>query len=435
MVAWFKDLLFLNLLRNASWLVGGNIAAAFLGLIEITVKTRMLGAAQFGLLAVIIAYVALIQQFASFQSWQALIKYGAEALRNDEQVAFMSKVKLSFLLDIFGAVTGTVIAVGGGYILVHMQIWEESMRQLVIVYSFSLLFNLSGTPIGILRLLDRFDVLVIQNLVTSLLALTGTLVVYFSGGGIREILIVLLLTSILGNVFLVFMSFLALKKRKLMEYWWAPITKWKPYLRFSAWTYVSSTLDIPVKQLDIIIVSLVVSLQAAGIYKISKQVVSLLGMLSDAIYQAVYPQFASMIANHAIRDAFNYVKKVGSLLFVGTGVPALLLAATSFWWLGAIFGESFAVGAVPLSIYLCLKVFAIGAVAIHPLFTAMGFVKQNTIILLFSNSIYLIAAYILGSIIGLNGVNFAYGMYLALVLLLKFTIIRNEVGKQAGSSV
>jgi O-antigen/teichoic acid export membrane protein len=426
LAGWFWDLMFRRLLQNVGWLFSGNILATMLGLPETMIKARGLGVEKFGLLAVIIAYVTLIDQLASFRPWQALIKFGAESLKEERYADFIGQVKLSLLLDAIGAVSGTIIAEAGAYLLASWKGWSLETSSMAAVFSLSILFDFSGTPTGILRLLDRFKLQATQNVLTSLLALAGAIFVYLFGGGIWGFLIVMLITSIFGNLLLLVMAYMALRKRRLTGYWRAPIKEWKSFIRFSLWTYTSTTLDLPVKQLDIIIVSTVVSLEAAGIYKIIKQATQMLSLLADPVYQAIYPQFAAMIANYDKKGAVKYAIKIGTLLLTVTGIPAILLATTSFWWLGAVFGEGFASGAIPLSIFLLLKIISIAFVAIHPLFTAMGYVKYNTVILFFSDSAYLITAYLLGLRIGLIGLSIAYGFSLVIVVISKVAVIKNK---------
>jgi O-antigen/teichoic acid export membrane protein len=122
----------------------------------------------------------------------------------------------------------------------------------------------------------------------------------------------------------------------------------------------------------------------------------------------------------------KYAVKIGSLLLAATGPVALLVGATSFWWLGAVFGKGFAPGAVALCFFLLFKAFSIGAVTIHPLFTAMGYVKQTSFILFLSDILYLGMAWQLGRTVGLLGLALAYGVQASTVVGLKAFYIRQR---------
>lgn len=423
---WFHDLTFRTLIKNVGWLLSGNTIATILALLSTVIKTRMLGVEQFGLLSVIVAYVTLVQQFASFGAWQALIKFGAESLKQENMNKFMEQIKICFLLDIIGAVSGTIIAVAGTFLLASWKGWGTQTSQMAALFSLSILFTLAGTPVGILRLLDRFDLITAQNITAAALGLIGSVFVMIFDGGIWGFMITMLAASVLGNLVFIAMTLVALKKRKMHIDRQIPIKEWKPFVKFSMWTYATASLDIPVQQLDIIIVSAVISMGAAGIYKIIKQVIVLLSMLADPIYQAVYPQFVTMIANNDSKGAVKYAVKIGSILLVITGIPALILGLSSFWWLGLVFGKDFASGAFVLFVFLILRVFAITGVTIHPLFTAMGYVKQTTIIVLLANILYLLLAWNLGGIYGLIGLAIAYGFQISTTVGLKAIYISRK---------
>ena len=414
-VSWFNDLTFRQLIQNTGWLLSGRTVVTLLGLVATVIRTHALGLEQFGLFSLILAYVALIGQLTTFQSWQALIKYGAEAIGNESSVEFMSQIKLGVILDTIGALTGAILAASGAYIFANWFNWSSEISQLAAIFSISLLFNLSCTPIGILRILNRFELQTTVDIVTGLFSLIGTILAYLLDWGIWGFIFTLLISNIFGNLLLLFAAHNALKKCNMNHWWRAPIKEWKPFVRFSLWTYATTSLDIPVKQLDIIIVSMVMSLDAVGIYKIIKQITQLLSLLADPVYQAIYPQFASMIANRNGKIAIKYAVKTGVLLFIVTVLPALLLAATSSYWLGVVFGEEFQLGALPLSIFLILKAVSISFITIHPLFTAMGFVKQTSIIIFCANAVYLVMAWSLGIQFGIMG--------LAVAFLIQFSIV------------
>jgi len=416
---WFQDLTFRRLIQNTGMLVSSNVIVAILGFLATVIKTRTLGVQQFGLLSVIIANVMLIQSFASFGSWQALIKFGAEALKHDLPDDFMAQVKLALLLDGIGCISGCAIGFLSAFLLPKWLGWSVETSHWMILFSLNILFDLSGTPEGVLRLLDKFGLIAIKNISISILSLVGALFVSLTGGGIQGFLVVTMVASLVGSVILMVLAVIELRKRNLMRYWLAPINNWKPSLRFSFWTYMTMTLDIPVNQLDILIVSAVISLESAGVYKIIKQLIGMLGMLADPVYQAVYPQFALMIAHQNNRGAVKYAIKIGLLLLVVVGFIVFGLTVTSPWWLVAIFGESFRIGVVPLNVFLYLKVFSISAIVIHPLFRAMGYAKQTSLIQLVVNPIYLALAWQLGRTLGLLGLGIAYGVQFSSVVGLK----------------
>jgi O-antigen/teichoic acid export membrane protein len=443
--SWLRDGLFRRLLQNAGWLLSGTAVATALGLGSTVLKARALGPGRFGILAVIVAYVAIVERLATFQPGLALIKYGAEALQKDRPDEFMGLVKVSILLDLIGAVSGMALAVLGALALGDRWGWygtpnaasgigepDLHISRLAAVLSTGIAFSLTGTPNGVLRLLDRFRMFTLQMVLTAGLAFAGAAVVYIVGGGLWGFLIVTLVSGVIGRLFLVGVSLAALAERGLLRHWRAPATSWKPFLRFSGWTYVTSTLDLPVRQLDILLVSALTSFEMTGIYKIIKQVCALLAGLADPLNQAVYPQFAALAADGEERRARTYVLRIGAVIAAAVGPAALVLAVFSPWWLGRVFGRAFAAGWLPLSAFLLVTVCSLSCSAIHPLFTALGYVKENAVILLIANGVYLVCAWLLTTALGLAGLALAAGAQLALVVGLKVTYMYRGRAGHAG---
>ncbi|MGH6915911.1 MAG: lipopolysaccharide biosynthesis protein, partial [Geminicoccales bacterium] len=77
---WVPDSIIRRLLKNLTYLFSGNLAASVLSLAALALTARALGPAQFGILVLIEAYIRLIDRLVRIEPWQALIKYGAEAL-------------------------------------------------------------------------------------------------------------------------------------------------------------------------------------------------------------------------------------------------------------------------------------------------------------------------------------------------------------------
>ncbi len=213
-----------------------------------------------------------------------------------------------------------------------------------------------------------------------------------------------------------------------MRAWWkGPISNFKRFFTFTFWTNITSTLDLPVKQLDIFIVSAVIGLQGVAIYKILKEISKVIGQVGDPIYQAVYPEFASMIARKENIGATKFAAKIGIIIFSISIPIALIVSITSPWWLNIFFGKVFAAAWIALSVYLLLQVISTSFITIHPLFVVMGYVQKNFVILAIANASYFALAWILGLKIGLMGVVLAYGVQFSIVILLKIYYISRGI--------
>lgn len=405
-----QDLVFTQLIQNSSLLLFGNIIAAAFGLLTTIIRTRALGPERFGLLVLIIAYVEIIGQFITFQSWQGLIKFGTEALEHDHPDEFMGFVKLSFLVDAICAILGTSIALLSSFLFPHIYGLDSKTWLLAGIYGFSLLFDFSGMSLGVLRTLDHFRLITIHKIISSAIKFFSMVGVLLCKGDIWFFVEVSLIAVIFEKLLLLSFALFVLVKEGYFKYLKTRIVNSKAFLKFSGWIYLSTTIDIPVQQFDVIIASYIVSIEAAGIYKVIKQVVQLLTMVADPIYQAIYPQFVSMISNGDKKNAVRYARKIGKLIFGLFFIPGSLFVLSSFYWLDPIFGMGYSSGWIPLTFLFILKIISISFIPVHPLFNAMGYVRQSSKIITLANIFYLILAILLTQRWGIIGLISAYGI-------------------------
>jgi len=417
------DAVMARLFKNAGILLSGSAVASLLTLATLSVTAQALGTAQFGLLVVITTYVLIVDGLLNFQSWQTLIRYGADALEDHQSGRFKAIIRFCFILDTSSALVGMVVAILMAPLVGNILGWSDHKIQLAILYSMIIVFNVSGAPTGILRLFNRFNLLATQRIIGASFKVTGVIVVSLLDGGLRDFLFVWGLTSILDNVLLLGFGLRELAKRHYADWWHERVENWRELLRFSTWTNITSTFDLPVKQFDMILVSALISVEATGIYRIIKQAAQMIAKFADPVYQVVYPQFAVQIANSDYRQAASHAIRIGILLFAVVAPVALVVSLSASWWLEAFFGEDFLQGLSALRLFFFLKFASIGFITIHPLFVAMGFVKANAIIILSTNLIYLVLVGLLGEVYGLDGVVIANGVQFFLVIGLKLMIL------------
>ncbi len=108
---WRNEARFAQRLRNIAHLLAGNFASSFIGLIGFALTARALGPSQYGVLALCFAYARGMERLIAFRSWQPLIKYGAEALHDEDWEALRALFKFGLLLDIGTAFLAWAIAI------------------------------------------------------------------------------------------------------------------------------------------------------------------------------------------------------------------------------------------------------------------------------------------------------------------------------------
>ena len=319
---WFKDEGFRLLFKNAGTLLSGNMIAWILGLITFAITARILGPTQFGIFVLITTYVTIVDKILNFQSWQALIKYGAEVLEKKNNDSFKSIVKFCTLLDVATAVLGTIVSIMAASWVGQWLSWESETVLMAAIYGFVILFNISGTPTGILRLFNRFRLFAVQNIVTATIKFVGILIIYFTGASLWFVLILWMITTILGQLLLFGLGWRELHKRGFERTSMAPIrdisTQHPGIWEFVLTTNLNSSIRLGSRELDTMLVGGFVGVEGAGLYKIAKQIAAIPAMLSDPLYQVIYPDLSRLWARGEIKTFKQLLLRSG--LVAGGGL-------------------------------------------------------------------------------------------------------------------
>ena len=105
-----------RLFRNASWLLGRKTASRIFSALQTAMVARTLGVTDYGLLALVIAYVDILNQFFDFRAWETATKYIGTFWSNGERGKTRSMIKLSYIVDISSGILAFVISVITGKI-------------------------------------------------------------------------------------------------------------------------------------------------------------------------------------------------------------------------------------------------------------------------------------------------------------------------------
>ncbi len=214
---WFRDGLLRRVFKNAGILLNGKALAGLFGLGALAVTARALGPELFGTLVLVQTYVLFVGGLAKFQSWQAVIHYGAQCLDEDRVEDLQGLIKLTMLLDLGSAVLGMGVAAAAASTVGPWLGWGPEVVPLAMLYSVMILFTITATPTGILRLFDRFDLLAAQSAVTPALRLIGAGGAYLSGAGLGAFIIVWLVSGVAGRLALVALGWREFARQGLMH--------------------------------------------------------------------------------------------------------------------------------------------------------------------------------------------------------------------------
>ncbi|MBA6342127.1 oligosaccharide flippase family protein [Colwellia sp. MB02u-10] len=421
-----------NLKKAFLVLLGGTLTASILGFISIGMVARGLGLESFGIFAIITSYLLIIDKLVNFQSWQALIKFGSIAQESslDEPEKKMEIQKVSafcFSIDIFTALIGFLLAIFLAAPLCSYFEWNNDIYFMILIYSCSMLFKFSSFGIGLFRLLNRHSLQAKIIVISAIVKFILTFIAFVLEQGLLIYLIIWGGTDILLNLLITFYAFILLNSvtgsKKPFS---AGLGFNKKLVHFVLWTNLSGLIDLPAKELDVMFVGILTSEKEAGLYKLAKQVMAMVGRLVSPLYQSIYPIQARNISKGTIQAAITLTNKVSIKLFSASAVVILL----GYFALGdiviLILGEGYR-ALIPIAL-LALIVKSLDAIftSYHSLFIAFGYVKQNVLILLFANTLLIIGFYITIPKWGVDAALYCIAFQAFITLILKLIYIKKR---------
>src|SRR3982750_4330524 len=213
---WFKDQHFRSLLKNSSYLAVSRIVAAIASVASLSLAAHSLGVLAFGALILITSYAQAVSGFAKFQSWQLIVRYGGRALQGEHE-AFKASTGFAFALDATSGIGGMLVAVAVLPLIAKWVGIRPDLLWLGGVY-FPLLPTMgSATPSGVLRALDRFDLISWQSTATPISRVILVSIAYFSGAPFEAFVAAWYVTDLAGDLFLWFLAWRELRRRGLLE--------------------------------------------------------------------------------------------------------------------------------------------------------------------------------------------------------------------------
>ena len=373
---WFSDGVFRRIFKNAGLMLTGRAANGVMGLITLSIMARGLGAEVFGIVVLVQTYVLVISGLTTFQSWQALIRYGAISLKSEDPCEFQNLLKFTMVLDVIGIVIGLAVGYLAAPLIGPFLKWNSDVVVYAQAYSFLILFTVIATPIGVLRLFDRFDLLTFQASIAPLCRMIGVSIALALDAPLWGYLVAWFVAGGVGGIALIVLGWLEVSRRgRLVNMSWSfrGLSRGHDSIwRFSIVSNFHSSLQLVTGHMAVFLVGFVAGPTAAGLYKIAKDVSTTLTKPAEMLNQSIYPEFARL-GSEAHWHAFPRLILRSGALGGGAGLTLLAIcyvAGEAF--LSLIFGADFTAASGVLTLLVAAATLTIAGFSMDPALYAMG---------------------------------------------------------------
>lgn len=415
LLRWMRDDLVRQLMKNAGMLFGANVVVSLLGLASLAVTARSLGAQTFGVLTLITTYVLVVDKLVNFQSWQALIKYGADCIEQKQSRGLAILLKFGFVVDFSTALLGAALSILVALLIGNRLGWEPQTIVYVGLYSLTIALHISGTPVAILRLFDRFDLLALHSVLFACVKLVGVLLAFVLDGGLGLFLLVWAVSDVVSHLAMLALSLFVVRQERVHGLATASLAgvreRFPGILGFLWATNLNGSIRMTSRELDVFVVAALLGSSAVGVYKVAKQFSLIVSKAVDPLYKAIYPQLSRLAA---VRDMGRFVQLATRAAML---VGAVALGIWSIFYVVGeavillVVGKEYLESAAVLSWYMLAMVVAAASFPLQPAMLAIGKPYLTLWVHLASTTLYFVALPVLTVAYGVPGAGAAYLVY------------------------
>jgi O-antigen/teichoic acid export membrane protein len=337
---WFKDQHFRSLLKNSSYLAISRVVAAIASLATVSLSAHALGVLLFGALILITSYAKAVSGIAKFQSWQLVVRYGGRVVHGEVE-DFKTSTGFAFALDAVSGVGGMLVAVA---ILPLIAGWvgiQPDQLWLAMLYCTLLPTMGAATPSGVLRALDRFDLISWQSITPTIIRLILISFAYAADAPFGAYVAAWYVSDLGGDLYLWFLAWRELKRRGLLH---GIRPTLRPDTLPGAWRFaIHVNLNASVQAVWGPIARLVVGgllgPAGAGLFRVASALSDSASKPADLLAKAFYPEVVRMDLS---------TKQPWKLMFRGTaiasglaGIAILILLLGGKQLVSVLFGQDF----------------------------------------------------------------------------------------------
>jgi O-antigen/teichoic acid export membrane protein len=369
---WFKDRHFRSMLKNSGYLAASRGVAAVCSLATLAFAGRGLGLLLFGTLILITSYAKAASGIAKFQSWQLIVRYGGQGLAAGDPEQFKSSTGFAAALDVLSGLVGMIAAVLllpliAGWIGIDRQYWWLAMLYCTLLPTMG-----AASPNGVLRTLDRFDLISWSSTLTPISRAILAAIAFAADAPLPVYVGIWFMTDLGGDLYQWFLAWRELRRHDLHA---GIRPTLKPTDLPGAWRFaIQINLAVGIQTVWGPIARLAVGglLGPAGaaLFRIASSLADSAQKPADLLGRAFYPEIVRMDLK---------TKKPWKLMLrstvIATGIAAfgvLILFVGGKPLINLLFGKEFIGAYGPLLVLMLVPVIGVLSFPLAPMLYALG---------------------------------------------------------------
>lgn len=373
-------------MKNVSWLFVAKSVPSAANFLEVIILARVLGLELFGILTLVVAYVKIINSLLDFRVWESVMKYVGEFIEKNESEHALSMIKFSYIVDALTGIIAFLVSILLANVANDMFIKSPDGFELVLIFSFSLILATVNSTSGALFIVfNKFKTIVFLKLLGSIFKLGSVLIALYLGYGIKGVLFAYVALSLFDFILNQIVVHKILKDRGLDSWLWARVGLLSHRMREIIWFLVNTSFNATLTianegKIAVLILGYFFGGGAAGLYRVARSVIKVIGRITDPLYEAIFPKLVSFSTLNLYERLIEMIKFSVKNLFKFI-VPVLIIVLVfTEQLISLIFGEQYITAANTMRILAVAVLFAGSTFWFTPLLLAIGRPGLRTVV-------------------------------------------------------
>ena len=413
--------------KNFGVVLRGRGIAAVFNMFALALMANTLPPAKFGLVVLLHTYVLAIRGLLNFRTFEAVVKYGVPLHASKDHDRFRKLLRITSSVDVASAIVATLLGVGAASLTGSFLHWDEQMVFIAALYSLTMLSTATGTPNGILRVYDRFDILGAWYTISPAIRFFGVLIAWFFDAKMLVFVGIWATAFIFENIWIFLRGHREIHRHTSESIWrgfrFRELRETTPDFRhFLGVIYWQTNVDMLPKHLAVLIAGNLLGSAGAGMFRLANDFSTVLSKPGLMLREVLFPDLSRMLHN---KEAGFH--QLGIRAVQIAGAVGLLLVVLSIF-LGApilgLIGEDYTPAAPLLTLMLLAASFELAGSPLRAAAYAWGDAGKVLRIYALSSIIYLGLFYVFTQPLGLVGPGIAASIAGALTLVRLLLLVR-----------
>ena len=337
---WKQDKSLGEVIKNTGYMVTSNTASTGLTFIQGMLAAIILGPVEYGLLGMVVSFASNVNRLLSFRMGELVVKFGGELLEKNEKEKATAIVKFAGITEVLTSLVAYLLLILLAPWAAKVILKDPTITRWIIVYGSALLANfMTETSTAILQVGDQFRKLAFINFLQSLLTAIWIVILFFSGGNLFQVLLAYLAGKFLYGVGIFLLGINTMRKI-IGPLWWrttfSKLENIKGLLKFAFSTNISSTLNLFIRDSEVLWVGYFLSPLYAGYYKFSVAVINAVILPVSQFITVTYPQINKKVISKQWNDLKRLLRSTSLIAFAWIMICTAGLLIIGEWVLSFI---------------------------------------------------------------------------------------------------